>query len=189
MILMLCNINMHNSCFEFCKKNILEEEIEKKSILEIGAYNVNGSMRDVILAYNPSKYIGTDIRMGKGVDIICSAENILEVYEKESFDFIICTETLEHIKKWQKAISNIKNVCVPEGIILLTTRSKGFPYHEYPNDYWRFEISDMENIFFDCKIKIIENDQQIPGVFIKVKKPLDYLEKDIFNYIVCEVTQ
>jgi len=73
------------------------------------------------------------------------------------------------------------------GIILITTRSVGFPYHGYPYDFWRFEISDMKNIFSDCEILALGRDPSEPGVFIKVRKPEDFNELDLSDYALYSI--
>ncbi len=175
---------MHDSCLTFCSDYILSNEIQGKSVLEVGSCDVNGSARSIIEQYGPCRYIGVDRCQGDGVDVICSAENLVDIFGENSFDVVISTEMMEHVKDWQAAISNMKKVCKPNGIIIITTRSKGFPYHEYPGDYWRFEIDDMKCIFSDCTILALEKDVQDPGVFVKVKKPVDFIEKDISGYSV-----
>ncbi len=76
----------------------------------------------------------------------------------------------------------LKHICKPEGIILLTTRSFGYPYHAAPSDYWRFELDDIANIFSDCHVLRLEPDSRSPGVFAKLKKPVDFVEKDLSDY-------
>jgi len=169
----------HESCIAFGKKAIQKNEIEGKMIIEVGSYNVNGSLRKDIESFKPAKYVGVDMKLGPCVDSICDAENLIEVFGKEVFDVVISTELMEHVSDWKKVISNLKNICVPGGIILISTRSKGFGYHGYPYDFWRYEVEDMKEIFSDCKILILESDSQAPGVFIKVQKPIDFKEKDL----------
>ena len=101
----------------------------------------------------------------------------------------VTDKRVEHARNWREVISNIKNVCKPNGIILITTRSKGFRLHGYPHDYWRYELDDMRKIFGDCEILVLESDRQAPGVFIKAKKLVDFKEvslKDIPLYSVIE---
>lgn len=52
------------------------------------------------------------------------------------FDFILCTEVLEHIADWEKAFSNFSKLLKPGGRILITCP---FFYilHEQPYDFWR----------------------------------------------------
>lgn len=164
----------------FSSINLSQSEIHNKKILEVGALDVNGSLRPLIISHKPKIYIGVDIEKGRGVDEICKVENLLSKYGKESFDMVIATELIEHVKDWQEAIHNIKNVCKNNGVILITTRSPGFPYHGFPNDYWRYEGYDMKNIFSDCKVQKIEKDSR--GVFVKVKKPIKFIENDLINY-------
>lgn len=174
----------HCTCIDFGKRTLSRTEIYNKDIIEVGSCDTNGSLRPFIIQFNPSSYIGIDMREGKGVDIICRAENIVEKFGKEKFDMVISTEAIEHIEDWKSVISNVKNICKPDGIILITTRSRGYKYHGYPYDFWRFELEDMANIFSDCIIKKLERDIMSPGVFIKAKKPTNFIEKDLSDYNV-----
>ncbi len=159
--------------------NLTSEEINGRQVLEVGACNVNGSLRPLIESWCPSKYIGVDIVEGVGVDEICSAYNVVNKFGKESFDIIISTEMLEHVRDWRNVISNLKNVCKPNGILLLTTRTREAEFHAWPYDFWRYEIEDMRNIFPDFIIEKLEYDKFSPGIFLKAKKPLDFVEHNL----------
>ena len=172
----MCN----SACIEFGVRNLAIEDVKGKKIIEVGSYDFNGSLRPIIEAWgNPDKYVGVDIIDGSGVDLVCSAEKIIEKFGKESFDIVISTEMLEHVRDWRKVISNIKNICKPNGLILLTTRSYGFGYHDFPYDFWRYESEDMKSIFSDCIILNLQNDKRDPGVLIKVQKPAKFVEKKL----------
>lgn len=162
--------------------NLSEKEILAKRVLEIGSCDVNGSLRKLLERWKPAEYIGIDIEQGPGVDQVCSVDQAVERFGARRFDAVVSTEMIEHVADWRKAVSNIKNLCAPGGIILLTTRSAGFAYHAYPHDFWRFEVEDMRAIFSDCVIEKIEADAQEPGVFIKAVKPADFSEKDLSGY-------
>ena len=175
----MCNI----SGIAFGVKNLSIEEIKGKRIVEVGACDVNGSLRPIIESWgSPAQYVGVDITKGPGVDIICNAENIHDIFGIESFDIVIATELLEHVKHWRRVISNIKNVCKTSGKILITTRSKGFKYHGYPHDFWRYELDDFKEIFSDYEIITLENDPIAPGVFLIAKKPHEFVEKNLNSH-------
>lgn len=172
----------HPSCIVFGAINLKKEDVEGKKVIEIGSYDVNGSIRSIIESLNPAEYVGVDLEEGPGVDLVCSAEEVLNCFNEEAFDVVISTEMIEHVLDWKKVISNIKKICKPDGIILITTRSYGFPFHPSPTDYWRFEYEDMETIFSDCEILVLEKDQEFPGVFIKARKPVKFNENDLTNH-------
>jgi len=178
----------HVGCIVFAVLNLDVSEVKGKRVIEIGSLDVNGSLRPIILDWQPSEYIGVDISKGKGVDVICNAENLEKMFGRESFDVVISTEMLEHVKNWRKVISNIKKICKPNGIILITTVSYGFPYHGYPYDYWRYEVSDMKNIFADCIIQKLEASRDVKAVFIKAKKPNCFVEHELSNYKLYSIT-
>ncbi len=172
---------MNMQGFIFGLKYLTREEIENKRILEVGSFDVNGSLRLLIEAYKPAEYIGADIAAGPGVDVICDVTRLAEKFGEKSFDMVVATELIEHVKDWRRAIHNIKVVCKPNGVILITTRSPGFVYHGYPYDFWRYELKDMQWIFQDCRIENLESDPA-KGVFIKCVKPADLRETDLISY-------
>ena len=174
----MCNV----SGTIFSIKNLNPKEVEDKRIIEIGSYNINGGIRSVIESWQPKEYIGVDISMGPGVDVVCKVEDLVSNFSESSFDIVIANELLEHVEDWRAAIHNMKSVCKIGGTIIITTRSKGFHYHGYPHDFWRYELEDMKNIFSDFHITSLESDSQEPGIFIKAVKPDNYQENDVDSY-------
>ena len=168
-------------CISFGAINLKPEEIKGKRVIEVGSYDVNGSLRSLVESYYPAEYIGVDIAKGPGVDVIGKAEDILERFGKESFDIVISTELLEHVLDWRESIHNIKNICKAGGIILITTASYGCPYHGHPYDFWRYELEDMKHIFSDCLIEKLEKSPS-KGVFVKMKKAHNFVEKDLADH-------
>ena len=185
------------NCLAWGIDNISLKEINSKRILEVGSLDVNGTLRDGIERMDPSEYIGVDIMEGRGVDIICKAENLVEKFGEESFDFVLSTCMLEHILDWKTCVSNIKRVCKKGGIILIIVPSM-YPYHEYPNDYWRFKKDDIIRIFrefeilkldHDYEIQIDEKGKEVPLslVYFKGRKSKYFIEANLSNYEVEKV--
>lgn len=175
---------MNQEALLFCASNISKKEVAGKRIFEVGSRKsenkkYSGTIRPYIESLDPEEYVGIDKVDGKNVDKLCSAENIVDVFGKNSFDFLIATEVLEHIRNWKKAISNFKRVLKPKGSLIVTTRSRGFSYHPFPEDFWRFGKRDMKNIFEDMEILSLEDDKQYPGVFLKAKKPEEFEEMNL----------
>lgn len=141
--------------------------------------NVNGSLRADIQAIGPRSYVGVDLGEGPGVDVVCPAEDLVARFGAESFDLVVCTEMLEHVREWRVVVDNLKRLVAPDGLLVITTRSKGFPYHEYPYDYWRFEQSDMRTIFADFAIEALESDGFMPGVFLRARHRRDAKPPDL----------
>lgn len=171
----MCNAD----CVIFAAKHLTREEAEGKAILEVGALDVNGSLRPLLESFAPRAYVGVDIAPGPGVDVICGAERLVERFGRESFDLVLSTELLEHVRDWRAVISNMKQILRTGGRMLITTRSLGFGYHAYPHDYWRYELEDMRRIFADLAILNLEQDPRSPGVFMKAAKPPDFKERDL----------
>lgn len=174
----MCN----KACIDFGRKNLKEEDVRGKSVIEVGSFDLNGSLRPIVEVFRPINYIGVDLQMGPGVDQICDAHDILDRFGYDAFDLLISTELLEHVRDWRKVISNFKHILKPNGVLIITTRSKGFSYHDYPSDFWRYEISDMKTIFSDFVIEVTEKDPLEPGVFVKARKPNTFTENEITNY-------
>lgn len=132
-------------CFQIVRRS-LEYWPTSPQVLEVGSYNVNGSVRGVGEPLAAS-YLGVDIQPGPGVDQIVNALDIVEVFGAQSFDVVISTEMLEHVEDWPQIVYNLVAVLRVDGILILTTRDVGMYYHGYPGDYWRFSPSDLRKIF------------------------------------------
>lgn len=162
---------MHPSVIDFLRRRIDAFEISGKSVLEVGSYNVNGSPREVLEPMKPGSYLGVDSQPGPCVDKVVAADDLVREFGEERFDVVVSTEMLEHVRDWRKIVSQLKAVLKLGGLLLVTTRSPGFPYHAYPEDHWRFTLEDFRKIFFDMDILELERDlPNMPGVLLKARK-------------------
>jgi SAM-dependent methyltransferase len=162
----------------FFASHIKPEEIRGRRVLEVGSAYINGTVRPLIEASGPREYCGVDISSGAGVDIVCDATELISRFGENSFDIVISTEMLEHVRDWRAVVHALKGVCKPGGVIMITTRSLGFMYHGFPRDYWRFEPDDMARIFSDCSIEAVEKDPE-KGVFVRMVKPAVFTENNL----------
>jgi len=184
---------MDHYLLELCETHCLPNEIEGKTIIEIGSYNVNGSFKDILMKMKPLSYLGTDIKTGYYVDELYNVEEMITM--ECQFDIVVCTEVIEHTKDWRAAITNLMNLTKIGGMILLTSRSKGFGRHNFPADYWRYEIEDIEFIFSEWEIKHLCKDAFINpnnqfqdhfGFFLKAIKINDVIP-DFSNYALYNI--
>lgn len=164
-------ISTQYSVLEFFILNADAKEFAGKDVLEVGSKYVNGSVRPFIERFlRPKTYIGVDIEPGRYVDLIVSADKLVEHFGENIFDVVIATELLEHVENWRAVIDNVKRVLKPSGYLYITTCSLGFQYHGFPHDFWRYEIGDMKKIFLDFEIIGIQKDPGSPSVFLKARK-------------------
>lgn len=174
----MCN----RDCLAFAEQHLTAERIVGRRVLEVGAQNVNGSARPHVERYEPAEYTGVDISQGPGVDVICDIGGLVERFGEERFDLVLCTEVLEHVRHWRAAVSNLKRVLAKRGTLLITTRSIGFHYHGYPQDFWRFEPEDIRKAMADMSIEVLEDDTSAPGVFVVVTKPDCFQETSLVDH-------
>lgn len=161
---------MHQSVMDWLRTGTSAEEIGGRTVLEVGSQNVNGSPREVFGKHAPKSYLGVDFAPGACVDRVVDASKLVETFGEEAFDVVISTEMLEHAQDWRSAVSGMKSVLKQGGLLLITTRSPGFPYHGYPHDYWRYTLQHFKDIFVDMWVQILEQDPECPGVFLKARK-------------------
>ena len=84
-----------------------------------------------------------DIRDGAGVTIQMDACDMLDEFGAESFDGIICMNTIEHVEHWIEAMKNMWGCLKIGGYFILTTCTSVKGRHNYPNDYWRFDLDEL----------------------------------------------
>jgi SAM-dependent methyltransferase len=103
-------------------------------IVDIGAQDVNGSLRDV--APNNCEYIGVDFVEAKGVDIVISDPYSLP-FEDGSIDVCVCSSCFEHSEHFWLLFEEIMRILKDDGVFYLNVPSNG-QFHRYPVDCWRF---------------------------------------------------
>jgi SAM-dependent methyltransferase len=164
---------MHDSVHDFVERVLPVEKLNGAKVLEVGAYDVNGSVRPYIEQFGPAMYVAVDRQPGPGVDAVVDCEQLVKNMGGDAWDFVISTEMLEHVDNWRVCMRQMAWAVAPGGMLLLTTRSPGFPYHPFPVDNWRFTVNDMDRIMEALKLKpvVIEDDKQDPGVFVLARKP------------------
>ncbi len=85
-------------------------------------------------------YTGVDAQQNlEGtVDVICALDRPLptDLMSRAPFDFVLCTEVLEHVADWNAAFRNLVTLMAP-GARLLVTCPHFYQLHEEPYDFWR----------------------------------------------------
>lgn len=174
---------MHGSVLGWFVGGALQpSDIEDHNVIEVGSFNVNGSVRPHVKAMDPASYVGVDIIPGLGVDQIVSAVDLVSIFGPNSFDVVISTEMLEHAEDWQAAIRNMVEILRPGGVLIFTTRSVGFAYHN-PPDHWRYTLDSARQIVNVAGLDadMFVDDPEFPGIFVKAYKPRDWQQPDWSN--------
>lgn len=160
---------MNQAIIYFFKANLNQNEIKNKDVIEIGSRYINGSVKQDIESKQPASYVGIDMEPGRNVDVVCEVKDIPDKFHPESFDIVVSCELLEHVLDFRETIHIIKSLVKIGGLIMISTRSKGFGYHGCPHDFWRYEIEDMQSLFADCEIINLVSDGN-KGVILKARK-------------------
>lgn len=66
-------------------------------VIEVGSYDVNGSVRPGIETHNPASYLGVDISAGPRVDLVSDVGDLPALYP-DGFGLVVSTEMLEHVE-------------------------------------------------------------------------------------------
>ena len=122
-----------------------------KDVLEIGSLDINGSVRQFFESCN---YVGCDLGVGKGVDII--AHGHMLDYEDNHFDTSISCECFEHDEHWKETFANM--VRMTRNLVIFTCASTGRAEHgttehnpqdaPFTNDYYKnLTQKDFEDVF------------------------------------------
>lgn len=173
---------MHWEQSQFVKavKAAFPDHFENVRVLEVGAYDVNGSVRPFFAA---THYVGLDLIEGPGVDVVCSGH---EFRSPERFDTVISTECFEHNPFYLETFRNMIRHARDGGMVLFTCASEGRPEHGTPraepasspgtvstgSDYYRnltaadFAAADPEKAFSDYRFlgNVVAHDLYFVGL-------------------------
>lgn len=123
---------------------VRNREYLKGRVLEIGSRSTHEAAwwttnRD--LAPAGTDWIGIDMQPGLFVDQVVNACD-MPVGWAGSFDAVLCSEALEHIDQYWRALSGILRVLKDGGVAIFTTLT-AFPIHGFPNDYRRWTAAGL----------------------------------------------
>ena len=99
-------------------------DFKSKKILEIGSYDVNGSVRQF---FPYAEYIGVDLIGGPGVDLICEGDKI--PHEDHIYDISISCECFEHNPAWAETFGNMYRMTKEGGLVIFTCATTGRAEH------------------------------------------------------------
>lgn len=134
---------------------ILVEELPAP-IYEFGSYQIEGQegFADLRVFFPGKKYIGCDMRHGKGVDIVM---NLHEIDLPDSVaGTVLILDTLEHVEFCRKAMSEVYRILKPGGIVVVSSVMK-FIIHDYPNDYWRFTPEGFKSLLREFSYSLVDS--------------------------------
>jgi len=126
-------VNAEKFYHKYCEKNI-----ENKKILDVGSYDVNGTMKPI---FEKGQYVGLDMEAGPNVDIDGVSHDI--PIEKDEFDIVISSSCFEHDDMFWISFQEMCRVLKPGGYMYVQAPSNG-PYHGWPGDNWRFYIDSWK---------------------------------------------
>jgi hypothetical protein len=173
---------MHPSVQEFVQAVLGSDEVKGARVLEVGSYDVNGSVRPYLESLHPAEYVGVDASPGPSVDRVVDCEQLCAAMGFSAWDVVVSAEMLEHVRNWGSCIDQLVMSVKQDGLLLITTRSPGFPYHPFPEDHWRFTQYDMQTIADHCGLEVLtlQDDPQCEGVFLLARRSGVWSSDELF---------
>lgn len=165
---------MHDAVIDFTKRMVERKHITGRKVLEVGSYDVNGSIRPLIETMKPFQYVGVDARPGPGVDHVVDAEHLCDTMGRFAWGLVVCTETLEHVADWKAAAVQLIDSVAVGGYLLLTTLTPQLP--DDPNvvlahDHWSFTTDNIAAIMQAAGFTAtIEPDPEVDGILAYGRK-------------------
>jgi hypothetical protein len=120
---------MHPPVTEWVTHCLADVDLTDKHVLEVGSYNVNGTVRPLFDGCR--SYYGIDIRPGPGVDL---AVNAAWWYTSRRWDIVVCTEVLEHVREWKQIVQTCCVHAQMDGMVIITCATDGRPPHGAEGD-------------------------------------------------------
>jgi 2-polyprenyl-3-methyl-5-hydroxy-6-metoxy-1,4-benzoquinol methylase len=124
---------LHQDRFLWIKNSLMYVKKNKKikTALEIGPGSgiylpLLRKIASTVTASDIEKVYLENIQLDNSKKNLCLVEDNIEEtkFTKNSYDLVLCTEVLEHLKNPEAAIVNISQILKPGGILVLTTPQK-----------------------------------------------------------------
>jgi SAM-dependent methyltransferase len=90
-----------------------------------------------------AEYVGVDVA-NPAAELEGTVEDI--PVPDESFELVLCTQTLEHVGDPAQGVRELRRVVAPGGRVLASTHGVQV-YHPNPDDLWRWTHAGLERLF------------------------------------------
>lgn len=139
---------MHKETFDFVARHTSGKFFE--NVLEIGGLDVNGSVRDIIVADN---WHTIDIQPGPGVDEVANAATWRP---PKIYDLVLCLEVFEHTPEWPQILRTIGAASDAQTTVLITAACDPRPAHgayghhtPLPGEYYANVVPEDLDFYVD----------------------------------------
>jgi len=161
-------IIMHNHTYQLKRfvKEVSEKCLKGKKIIDVGAGTCQYKKY-----FKNLKYYSQDIinNPQKTIDYIGE----IDILPSNSFDYILCTQVLEHLKEPKEAFNTFSRILKKNGKLFLTTHM-AFEEHLAPYDYFRYTKYGLKYLAEENNFKV---ERIIPqgGRFLVLAKEIQIL--------------
>lgn len=170
--LKISSIFVWNRYYGYCEyslkkfvKRISSQTIPGKKILDVGA----GEQQYKSL-FKHLDYTSQDLGIGDESWDFSKIDIVSEIYDipvpDNSFDYILCTQVLEHLKYPHKAFSEFSRILKPGGLLFVTCPFV-WPEHQKPYDYFRYTQFSLKFLATENNFSI-EELNNVGGKFITI---------------------
>ena len=138
--------------------------LQLNSVLDAGKY-AKGNLLDVGCGDKPflhvfdgkiEKYVGIEMQstrhINKEIDAFASGEHI--PFKSNTFNTILTTSVLEHVKEPQKMFNEMHRVLKKNSYLILTTPCQ-YGLHEQPHDYFRYTKYSLRMLAEKSGFKVV----------------------------------
>ena len=156
-------------------KNLMDETGGFERVLDVGCGEK--IYRPFIRARD---YIGIDVETSgrametKRADRFFNGTDI--PFDNESFDFVICTEVLEHAHDPTALMREMKRVLKSGGVMLVTVPSM-WGEHETPYDFRRYTSFGIKKLVAEVGLQVKKFEKESPGVLAFIKLGLSEIAR------------
>jgi SAM-dependent methyltransferase len=179
---------MHPEAVDFINfvKSILPEYFKDKTVLDVGAGDINGNNR---FLFTNCEYNGNDVIESSNVTIVSLTKDL--PFENNYFDTIVSTECFEHDPTYEESFQKIYKMLKPGGLFAFTCAGFGRPEHgtrrttphdsygtigniDYMQDYYKnltiFDVNNCLKLYDNFIWDSYYNEKSKDLYFIGIKK-------------------
>ena len=148
---------MHGNSFKLVAESLklyCADMPKPRRVLDVGSYDVNGTYARL---FDGDYYTGADLHEGPNVHVVLPEPYVLP-FEPDTFDIVVCGQTLEHSPQPWRLVSAMGWVLKESGVLIIVAPGDG-PWHMEP-DTFRFRPGGMWGLAQWAGMRLVECRQE-----------------------------